>query len=193
MHKTDRQIDVLLGVANDGHAELLEANLRDAGLVKRLIRVRDGAETLASMHSKCGGHIGKPAIPLLVLIDCRLAPAGGIDVLATIKKNRRYCWIPVIMLTEASEPHERQVCQALGCEAYITKWAALLGLQGFTELVRKLAFRADCIASCRWDVPETHTDSVGTMDASAILHPTRVRQPFKIRDGKEVFDEPPKA
>ena len=80
MHKTIKPIDVLVGEANDGHAELVEASLRESGIVNRLYRGRDGTETLAfARQVRRRGKDASDAVSLM-LLDCGLPRVGGVGV-----------------------------------------------------------------------------------------------------------------
>ncbi len=164
MHKWIKPIDVFVGEASDGHAELVEVSLRDTGIVNNLYRGRDGAETFALVRDAWRGCKDVTLPPLLVLLDCGLPSVCALDVLGALKNDWRYSWMPVIMMTTTDDRRKAEEYRHLGCEAYVTKWAVFLGLRGFVTKVRFLANRAVRIASCRRNIAEIHTCGAGTLD-----------------------------
>ena len=185
MQKTVKPIDVLVGEANDGHAELVETSLRESGIVNNLYRGRDREETLALARIVWEGCKNVLAPPSLVLLDCGLPGAGALDVLGTLKNNWRYSWIPVIMMTATDDARQAEQYRHLGCEAYITKWAVFLGLPGFLARVRFLANRAVRIASRRRFITEVHGCDAGTLDVRSVSDIARPRRCRQERKGKE--------
>ncbi len=137
-------VDVILGEANDGHAELAEAGLREQGIVRRFCRRYNGPETLARVRQ--GSRRGKNPIgvPLLALLDVGLPDLSGIDVLRELKRDRCLCRIPVVMMTTAFNFEQSAECRGLGCDLYVAKWTIFLGLPGFARRIRVVVER--CLA-----------------------------------------------
>lgn len=137
-------VDVLLGEANDGHAELAEAGLREQGIVRTLFRSCDGPETLARVRQgwRCGEH--STGVPPLILLDVKLPGLSGMDVLRELKRDRCLCRAPVVMMTTAFDSEQAAQCRGLGCDLYVAKWTVFLGLPGFAGRIRVLAER--CLA-----------------------------------------------
>ncbi|MCX5999870.1 MAG: response regulator, partial [Chloroflexi bacterium] len=48
----NREVTVLLAEDDDGHATLIERNLKRAGLTNEIIRFKDGEEILAGMFQR---------------------------------------------------------------------------------------------------------------------------------------------
>ena len=189
MQKAAKPIDVLVGEANDGHAELVETSLRESCIVSNLYRGRDGEETLALARTVWEGCKNVMVPPSLLLLDCGLPRAGALDVLGTLKSDWRYSWIPAIMMTTTDDGQQAEQYRHLGCEAYITKWAVFLGLPGFVARVRFLANRAVRIASRRRFIAEVHGCDTGTLDVRSVSDIARPRPYKQERTGKEVKDE----
>jgi CheY-like chemotaxis protein len=188
MLKTIKPVDVLIGESNDGHAELVEASLREGGIVNNLYRGRDGAETLALVRATWRGCHDVTSGPSLVLLDCGLPRASGVDVLRTLKSDQRHSWIPVIMMSVADDRQQAELCRHLGCEAYVTKWTVFLGLPGFVRRVRFLANRAIWIASRRLSTGRSHRCCTGTLDLRSPSDIARIYRQKHQRVGKEVED-----
>ncbi len=108
-------IVILLVEDDDGHAQLIERNLKRAGVVNPIVRVPDGPQALDYLRNNM------PAQPLLVLLDINLPQMDGIEVLRRIKSNPATAKLPVIMLTTTDDPRDVERCYELGCNVYITK------------------------------------------------------------------------
>jgi CheY-like chemotaxis protein len=132
---TARELAILLAEDDDGHAYLIQENLRDAGIANRVVRVRDGQEALDYIHRR-GDFAGRvPNGPLLVLLDINMPRVDGVEVLRQLKADPRTEQLPVIMLTTTDDPREVRRCYELGCSSYVTK---PVEYDRFVEAVRRL-------------------------------------------------------
>lgn len=130
-----RQFTIVLVEDDDGHAQLVERNLRRGGMVNRLVRLADGQEAVDYLWRQ-GDHAERPPTgPLLVLLDIRLPKVDGTEVLRRMKADEQVRTVPVIMLTTTDDPREVQRCYELGCSVYIVK---PLDYLRFVEVVREL-------------------------------------------------------
>jgi CheY-like chemotaxis protein len=188
MQKTIKPIDVFLGEANNGHAELVEASLQESGIVNNLYRGRDGTETLALVRHACRGCKDTTDVPSLLLLDSGLPRMAGVGVLKALKSDRRYSWLPVIIMTTAHDLQQAERYRRLGCEAYITKWTVFLGLPGFVRRIRLLADRSVRIASCRLPAVGSHGCRAGRLDLRSLSNVSGTRRERQLRSGKEVKD-----
>ena len=112
---------ILLAEDDDGHASLIQRNLKRAGVANRVVRVRDGQEALDYIRGQ-GAHVGRPlTAPLLLLLDINMPKVDGVGVLHAIKADPATAQVPVIMLTTTDDPREVDRCYELGCSVYITK------------------------------------------------------------------------
>ena len=128
-------VTIVLAEDDDGHAELIQRNLKRAGLANGFIRLRDGQEALDFFRGE-GAFAGKtPDSPLLLLLDIKMPRVDGVEVLRALKGYPRTSVIPVIMLTTTDDPREVQRCYQLGCNVYVTKPVAY---QAFIEAVNRL-------------------------------------------------------
>ncbi|HEX4606863.1 MAG TPA: response regulator [Urbifossiella sp.] len=131
----ERELMILLAEDDDGHAYLVQENLRDAGLANPITHVRDGQETLDFIH-RTGPYEGRVRNgPLLVLLDINMPRVDGVEVLRRLKAESATADIPVIMLTTTDDPREVKRCYELGCSSYVTK---PVEYGRFVEAVRRL-------------------------------------------------------
>ena len=112
---------VLIAEDDDGHAALIEKNLRRAGMEKPCHRLRDGQEALDYFLGHGNVQQGKAAHNCLLLLDINLPRVDGIEVLRTMKEHEALKKIPVLMLSTTDDPQEVEACHSLGCNFYLTK------------------------------------------------------------------------
>lgn len=133
----EKKVTILIAEDDDGHAELIEENLRESGLKNTIIRFRDGQEALDFLF-------GEPseAQPrrvrgqaYMMLLDIRMPRVDGVQVLQRLKQDPELKSMPVIMLTTTDDPREIQNCYALGCSCYITK---PIDYQKFSDMLTRL-------------------------------------------------------
>ena len=106
---------------DEGHARLVERNLRRSGLHNEIVPLANGASAITFLFGSDGSGLVNKGRPLLVLLDLNLPDMSGIDVLKRIKENEHLRVIPVVVLTTTDDKSEIQRCYDLGCNVYITK------------------------------------------------------------------------
>jgi CheY-like chemotaxis protein len=126
---------IVLVEDDDGHAELVERNLKRAGLANGIHRLRDGQEAIDFAQGK-GAYAGQ-RVPrsMLYLLDIKMPRVDGIEVLRQLKSDPQTAVVPVIMLTTTDDPREVQRCYELGCSVYITK---PVDYQAFVDAITRL-------------------------------------------------------
>lgn len=118
------EIVILLTEDDDGHAFLIERNLKRCGLMNRIIRFCTGDDVLRFLlqsPSSDGAPVREPGTSYLLLLDIRLPGTDGVEVLRQIKAHPDLRRMPVIMVTTTDDPREVERCHDLGCNNYITK------------------------------------------------------------------------
>lgn len=118
---TVQRFSILLAEDDEGHASLMQRNLKRAGIANEVIHVRDGQEALDFMRAEGAFAERLPNGPLLLLLDINMPRIDGVEVLRQIKADERMSKIPVVMLTTTDDPREVDRCYQLGCSVYITK------------------------------------------------------------------------
>lgn len=115
-------IKILLVEDDDGHARLIERNLRRVNLINPIDRVADGQQALDYL-SNAGAYADAQRFgrPKLVLLDINLPRVDGIEVLARIKADARLRSLPVIMLTSTDNQAEIDRCYDVGASGYVAK------------------------------------------------------------------------
>jgi CheY-like chemotaxis protein len=127
-------VTIILAEDDDGHATLIERNLRRAGLDNGFIRLKDGQEALDFL---LGSETAPRPEPCVLLLDIKMPRVDGIEVLRRLKVDPGTATLPVIMLTTTDDPREIERCYQLGCNVYITK---PVEYEQFIEAVKRLGF-----------------------------------------------------
>ncbi|HVF93407.1 MAG TPA: response regulator [Sphingomonas sp.] len=127
-------IGIVMIEDDEGHARLIEKNIRRAGILNDIKHFTDGHSALSFLFDAADGpaHNG----PALVLLDLNLPDMSGTDILTRIKADgsplKR---TPVVVLTTTDDKIEIQRCYDLGCNVYITK---PVNYESFAQAIRQL-------------------------------------------------------
>jgi CheY-like chemotaxis protein len=118
---------------DEGHARLIEKNIRRAGILNDLTHFTDGTSALDYLFNNPEGpfHNG----PALVLLDLNLPDMSGTDILQKIKSDEHLKRTPVVVLTTTDDKVEIDRCYDLGCNVYITK---PVNYESFADAIRQL-------------------------------------------------------
>jgi CheY-like chemotaxis protein len=106
---------------DEGHARLIEKNLRRAGVHNTIVPLADGASAITFLFGSDGSGLVNKSRALLILLDLNLPDMSGIDILKRLKENEHLRVLPVVVLTTTDDRSEIQHCYDLGCNVYITK------------------------------------------------------------------------
>lgn len=124
-------VTIIMVEDDEGHARLIERNIRRAGVNNEIRHFVNGTEAIE--------HLFQPASlangPFLVLLDLNLPDMTGIDILTKIKTNETLRRAPVIVLTTTDDKTEIQRCYDLGANVYITK---PVDYENFAQAIRQL-------------------------------------------------------
>ena len=126
-------VNIIMIEDDDGHARLIEKNIRRAGVTNAIKHFTDGTSAVEYMFNAPDG----PAMngPALVLLDLNLPDMSGTDILAKIKSEPALKRTPVVVLTTTDDKVEIQRCYDLGCNVYITK---PVNYESFAQAIRQL-------------------------------------------------------
>jgi CheY-like chemotaxis protein len=127
-------VNIIMVEDDEGHARLIEKNIRRAGISNDIHHFTDGTSALNYLYEDPDGpaHNG----PALILLDLNLPDMSGTDILAKIKADGNPLKrTPVVVLTTTDDKVEIQRCYDLGCNVYITK---PVNYESFADAIRQL-------------------------------------------------------
>ena len=120
---------------DEGHATLIERNIRRAGVSNEILKFASGQPALDYLIGGGGQPGVKNGKPYMVLLDLNLPDMSGVDILKKLKETPKTERIPVIVLTTTDDKNEIQRCYDLGANVYVTK---PVNYETFANAIRQL-------------------------------------------------------
>lgn len=120
---------------DEGHARLIERNIRRSGVNNDIIPFTTGTEAINYLFGADGTADQHKGQALLILLDLNLPDMTGIDILRRVKDNATLKSAPVVVLTTTDDAQEIKRCYELGCNVYITK---PVNYENFANAIRQL-------------------------------------------------------
>ena len=133
MSPMPQAVNIVMIEDDEGHARLIEKNIRRAGISNTLHHFLDGSSGLDFLFNSPEGPVQSG--PAMVLLDLNLPDMSGTDILAKIKQDPKLHKVPVVILTTTDDKAEIQRCYDLGCNVYITK---PVNYDSFADAIRQL-------------------------------------------------------
>ena len=131
----ERPVEIVMIEDDEGHARLIEKNIRRAGVNNPISPFSNGTEAVRFLFGADGTGLANKGRPLLILLDLNLPDMSGVDILAQVKADDRLKRAPVVVLTTTDDAVEIQRCYDLGCNVYITK---PVNYENFANAIRQL-------------------------------------------------------
>jgi two-component system response regulator len=131
-------IDILLVEDNPDDVELTLYALRRNNLANAIHVVRDGEEALDFVFCRGafqGRKLDDP--PKVILLDLKLPKVDGLEVLRTLKQDKRTKAIPIVVMTSSKEQRDMVEGYQLGVNSYIQK---PVDFEEFRNLIKQLGF-----------------------------------------------------
>lgn len=135
MDADPKPVTILMIEDDDGHARLIEKNIRRAGVNNEIIPFVNGTDALAYLFGPDGSGEVSAHRHLLILLDLNLPDMTGVAILEKVKANPHTRRTPVVVLTTTDDEGEIQRCYDLGANVYITK---PVDYEGFANAIRQL-------------------------------------------------------
>lgn len=135
MSSEGKAVTILMIEDDEGHARLIEKNIRRAGVNNEILPFTDGSSALAYLFGADGSGEVSAGRHLLVLLDLNLPDMTGISILERIKGNAHTRRTPVVVLTTTDDEQEIKRCYDLGANVYITK---PVNYESFANAIRQL-------------------------------------------------------
>jgi CheY-like chemotaxis protein len=130
-----KTVEIIMIEDDEGHARLIERNIRRSGVNNRIVPFTNGTEALQYLIGSNSPGIAQKSRALLILLDLNLPDMTGTDILRRVKENRHLKCAPVVVLTTTDDSQEIKRCYELGCSVYITK---PLNYESFANAIRQL-------------------------------------------------------
>ena len=127
-------VNIIMIEDDEGHARLIEKNIRRAGISNDIHHFTNGTSGLEYLYNHPSGpaHNG----PALILLDLNLPDMSGTEILTRIKaESSPLKRTPIVVLTTTDDKIEIQRCYDLGCNVYITK---PVNYDSFADAIRQL-------------------------------------------------------
>ena len=135
MNHNAKPVSIVMIEDDEGHARLIEKNIRRAGVDNEIVPFATGAQALAYLFGADGSGNACSGRQLLILLDLNLPDMTGVDILEKIKSNPHTRRSPVVVLTTTDDAREIQRCYDLGANVYITK---PVNYESFANDIRQL-------------------------------------------------------
>jgi CheY-like chemotaxis protein len=130
-----KPVSIVMIEDDEGHARLIEKNIRRAGVNNEIIPFQNGTDALAFLFGADGTGEASSRRQLLILLDLNLPDMAGVDILEKVEANQHTRRSPVIVLTTTDDSREIQRCYDLGANVYITK---PVDYEGFANAIKQL-------------------------------------------------------
>ena len=135
MSSEAKPVTIVMIEDDEGHARLIEKNIRRAGVSNEIIPFTDGTSALAHLFGSDGSGDVSASRHLLILLDLNLPDMSGVSILEKVKANPNTKRAQVVVLTTTDDEREIQRCYDLGANVYITK---PVNYEGFANAIRQL-------------------------------------------------------
>jgi DNA-binding response OmpR family regulator len=128
-------VTIIMIEDDEGHALLIERNIRRAGVSNDILPFQNGTEAVRYLFGPDGSGGVSSGRPLLILLDLNLPDMSGVDILKRVKENEHLKLTPVVVLTTTDDEREIKRCYDLGANVYITK---PVNYESFANAIRQL-------------------------------------------------------
>lgn len=117
-----KELKILLVEDDIDHVELITEVLETNGIKKEIILLKDGQEAIDYFQEGALNAVeGVQDEVGLIILDLKLPKIDGMGVLKFLKKNPRYCSIPVVIFSTTSEVKVIAEGYKHGVNSFITK------------------------------------------------------------------------
>ena len=135
MNPHAKPVQIVMIEDDEGHARLIEKNIRRAGVGNEIIPFVNGTDALNYLLGDDRSGAASAKRQQLILLDLNLPDMTGIDILQKLKGNKHTKRSPIVVLTTTDDSREIQLCYDLGANVYITK---PVNYEGFANAIRQL-------------------------------------------------------
>src|SRR4051812_36408737 len=112
---------VLVVEDSKAEAEMLERGLRSALVRSAVVLVNTTTEAEAYLFSETDAAGSKASNPDLVMLDVKIPPEGGVELLRKLRSNAKTQSIPVVMMSGQLRDQDVQYLYQSGANSYLDK------------------------------------------------------------------------
>jgi DNA-binding response OmpR family regulator len=131
----NKPVTIIMIEDDEGHARLIERNIRRSGVNNEIIPFINGTEAIKYLLGADGTGTSHRGRALLILLDLNLPDMMGTEILRRLKESKYLKCAPVVVLTTTDDSDEIKRCYELGCNVYITK---PVNYESFANAIRQL-------------------------------------------------------
>ena len=128
-------VTIIMIEDDEGHARLIERNIRRSGVSNEIIPFSNGTAALDYLLGSDGNGLEHRGRALLILLDLNLPDMTGVEILRQLKENKHLKNAPVVVLTTTDDSQEIKRCYEFGCNVYIIK---PVNYESFAHAIRQL-------------------------------------------------------
>jgi CheY-like chemotaxis protein len=114
-----RDLQLLIVEDDLAHYHLMRGALEASGVTRMHHFVK--GEALLEYLEQCARNEAAASSVFCILLDLKLPGISGVEVLTQLKARGDWARIPVIVLTNYSDPETISQCHRLGCSYFISK------------------------------------------------------------------------
>jgi len=96
MNAGQRAVTIVMIEDDEGHARLIERNVRRAGVNNEIVKFADGTSAMEYLLGPDGSGSWINGHAFLILLDLNLPDMSGVDILARVKTNKHTKLAPVV-------------------------------------------------------------------------------------------------
>lgn len=129
-------IAILVVEDNPDHRELIVSALADRCERSRIATAADGVEALDFLLCR-GAYADRdpPKPPRLIILDLKMNPMDGLEVLKAIRAEPATLNVPVVMLSATTDKRELDSCYAAGANSVVRKTIEFAELRAKMEKI----------------------------------------------------------
>jgi CheY-like chemotaxis protein len=128
-------VKIIMIEDDEGHARLIERNIRRSGVNNEIVPFTSGTEALSYLLGEDSNGAAHRGEALLILLDLNLPDMTGTEILKRVKETPSLKCAPVVVLTTTDDAQEIKRCYELGANVYITK---PVHYENFANAIRQL-------------------------------------------------------
>jgi CheY-like chemotaxis protein len=128
-----RSIEILIVEDNPGDIRLINEVLNENKIFSSVITVNDGVDAIDYLNAR--GKFKTATKPDLIILDLNLPRKDGREVLAEIKSDDRFKYIPVVVMTISQSEEDIFKSYNLHANCYVTK---PIDLNQFIKVIKSI-------------------------------------------------------